>query len=223
MDQTGSGEENTEEHNADFNTRDDGTLPSSSGSSSGLSTNPAPQSSNKLFRDFKQPLEGDSCILWLWRLLSAGLYTQSPMEVHLATTGRQTVYMNLNLFNDEKVCLSVPSSWQGCPEEKWHSHTYSLILVLCVEPVSSDPMVSETYFIEPVCEQSRGTPSGNLNCRDYDVNILQAANKWTMMEQVKNPAPGFKEVNLFINLSFFLSGSSLIDFILHRWVKLNCG
>ena len=85
-----------------------------------------------------------------------------------------------------------------------------------VEPVSSDPMVSETYFIEPVCEQSRGTPSGNLNSRDYDVNILQAANKWTMMEQVKNPAPGFKEVNLFINLSFFLSGSSLIDFILHR-------
>jgi len=59
MDRTGSGEENMEEHNADSKTGD-GTLSSSSGSSSGSSVNPAPRSPVKLYCDVMQPLQFDS-------------------------------------------------------------------------------------------------------------------------------------------------------------------
>ncbi|EFX73355.1 hypothetical protein DAPPUDRAFT_253206 [Daphnia pulex] len=68
-------------------------------------------------------------------------YPQSPMQVHLATTGRHTPYFN-----------------------------------------------------EPGYERSRGTPSGNQNSRDYDVNIRQATVKWAMLEQIRNPAPCFKQL-----------------------------
>jgi len=72
---------------------------------------------------------------------------------------------------------------------------------------SIDPiliLVSEPYFNEPGYERSRGTPSGNQNSRDYDVNIRQATVKWAMLEQIRNPAPCFKQVTHT-----------------HFWLKLN--
>lgn len=119
-------------------------------------------------------------------------YPQSPMQVHLATTGRHTVRFNPNLYNDGKVCLSVLNTWHGRPEEKWNPHTSSLLQVLV--SIQSLILVSEPYFNEPGYERSRGTPSGNQNSRDYDVNIRQATVKWAMLEQIRNPAPCFKQV-----------------------------
>ena len=119
-------------------------------------------------------------------------YPQSPMQVHLATTGRHTVRFNPNLYNDGKVCLSVLNTWHGRPEEKWNPHTSSLLQVLV--SIQSLILVSEPYFNEPGYERSRGTPSGNQNSRDYDVNIRQASVKWAMLEQIRNPAPCFKDV-----------------------------
>ena len=55
-------------------------------------------------------------------------------------------------------------------------------------------LVSEPYFNEPGYERSRGTPSGNQNSRDYDVNIRQATVKWAMLEQIRSPTPCFKQV-----------------------------
>ena len=114
------------------------------------------------------------------------------MQVHLATTGRHTVRFNPNLYNDGKVCLSVLNTWHGRPEEKWNPHTSSLLQVLV--SIQSLILVSEPYFNEPGYERSRGTPSGNQNSRDYDVNIRQATVKWAMLEQIRNPAPCFKQV-----------------------------
>ncbi|KAI9556663.1 hypothetical protein GHT06_016453 [Daphnia sinensis] len=119
-------------------------------------------------------------------------YPQSPMQVHLATTGRHTVRFNPNLYNDGKVCLSVLNTWHGRPEEKWNPHTSSLLQVLV--SIQSLILVSEPYFNEPGYERSRGTPSGNQNSRDYDVNIRQATVKWAMLEQIRNPAACFKQV-----------------------------
>jgi len=119
-------------------------------------------------------------------------YPQSPMQVHLATTGRHTIRFNPNLYNDGKVCLSVLNTWHGRPEEKWNPHTSSLLQVLV--SIQSLILVSEPYFNEPGYERSRGTPSGNQNSRDYDVNIRQATVKWAMLEQIRNPAPCFKQV-----------------------------
>lgn len=116
------------------------------------------------------------------------------MQVHLATTGRHTVRFNPNLYNDGKVCLSVLNTWHGRPEEKWNPHTSSLLQVLV--SIQSLILVSEPYFNEPGYERSRGTPSGNQNSRDYDVNIRQATVKWAMLEQIRNPAACFKQVRL---------------------------
>ena len=56
-------------------------------------------------------------------------YPQSPMQVHLVTTGRHTVRFNPNLYNDGKVCLSVLNTWHGRPEEKWNPQASSLLQV----------------------------------------------------------------------------------------------
>jgi len=109
-------------------------------------------------------------------------YPQSPMQVHLITTGRHTVRFNPNLYNDGKVCLSVLNTWHGRPEEKWNSYTSSLLQVLV--SIQSLILVSEPYLNEPGYERSRGTPSGNQNSRDYDVNIRQATVKWAMLEHI---------------------------------------
>ena len=55
-------------------------------------------------------------------------------------------------------------------------------------------LVSEPYFNEPGYERSRGTPSGTASSWEYDANIRQATVKWAMLEQLRNPAPCFKEV-----------------------------
>ena len=119
-------------------------------------------------------------------------YPLSPMKVHLATTGQHTVRFNPNLYIDGKVCLSLLNTWHGRPEEVWIPHTSSLLQVLV--SIQSLILVSEPYFNEPGYERSRGTPSGNKNSRDYDVNIRQATVKWAMLEQIRNPAPCFKQV-----------------------------
>ena len=120
------------------------------------------------------------------------LFKNFQCQVHLATTGRHTVRFNPNLYNDGKVCLSVLNTWHGRPEEKWNPHTSSLLQVLV--SIQSLILVSEPYFNEPGYERSRGTPSGNQNSRDYDVNIRQATVKWAMLEQIRSPTPCFKQV-----------------------------
>ena len=55
-------------------------------------------------------------------------------------------------------------------------------------------LVPEPYFNEPGYERSRGTPIGQQNSMDYNANIKQATIKWAMLEQLRNPAPCFKQV-----------------------------
>lgn len=79
--------------------------------------------------------------------------------------------------------------------------TKSLDVIQVLVSIQSLILVSEPYFNEPGYERSRGTPSGNQNSRDYDVNIRQATVKWAMLEQIRNPAPCFKQVFVCIQLA----------------------
>lgn len=56
--------------------------------------------------------------------------------------------------------------------------------------------VSEPYFNEPGYERSRGTPTAMQNSREYDANIRAATVRWAMLNQLRNPSPCFKEVQL---------------------------
>lgn len=143
-------------------------------------------------------------------------YPNSPMMINLETTGRHSVRFNPNLYNDGKVCLSVLNTWHGRPEEKWNAQTSSLLQVntetlirkmkgiqrnffshfKVLVSIQSLILVSEPYFNEPGFERSRGTPSGTQGSKDYNSNIYQACVRWAMLEQIKNPCPCFKQVNI---------------------------
>ncbi|CAG0913396.1 unnamed protein product [Notodromas monacha] len=57
-------------------------------------------------------------------------YPNSPMKVHLQTTGNHTVRFNPNLYNEGRVCLSVLNTWHGRPEERWNPQTSSLLQLI---------------------------------------------------------------------------------------------
>jgi len=119
-------------------------------------------------------------------------YPESPMKVNLATTGRQTIRFNPNLYNTGKVCLSVLNTWQGQPEEMWNAKTSTFLQVLI--SIQSLILIPEPYFNEPGYEGSLGTPAGNKSSRDYNAAIRQATVNWAMLDQLKNPSACFKEV-----------------------------
>ena len=119
-------------------------------------------------------------------------YPQTPMNVHLATTGRGKVRFNPNLYNCGKVCLSVLNTWQGRPEEKWNPKTSTLLQVAV--SIQSFIFVSDPYFNEPGLEGLIGTAQGNQETRSYNANIRQATVQWALLDQIRNPAPCFKDV-----------------------------
>lgn len=60
--------------------------------------------------------------------------------------------------------------------------------------------MSEPYFNEPGYERSRGTSSGAQSSQEYNANICQATAKWAMLDQIRNPCPCFKEVNVDLRI-----------------------
>jgi len=55
-------------------------------------------------------------------------------------------------------------------------------------------LVPEPYFNEPGYEQYQGTPYGNQKSLAYNANLYVATVQWAMINQIRNPAPCFKEV-----------------------------
>lgn len=140
-------------------------------------------------------------------------YPQSPMLINLETTGHHTIRFNPNLYNDGKVCLSVLNTWHGRPEEKWNAQTSSFLQVLV--SIQSLILVPEPYFNEPGYERARGTPSGTVSSRDYNLNICQATVRWAMLEQLLNPTPCFKEI---IQTHFYLKRTEILQ-QLDKWLR----
>ncbi|CAH0552135.1 unnamed protein product [Brassicogethes aeneus] len=140
-------------------------------------------------------------------------YPASPMMINLETTGHHSVRFNPNLYNDGKVCLSVLNTWHGRPEEKWNPQTSSFLQVLV--SIQSLILVPEPYFNEPGYERARGTPSGNLSSKEYNLNVCQATVRWAMLEQIVNPCGCFKEI---IHAHFYLKRDDIIRQV-EQWVK----
>ena len=62
--------------------------------------------------------------------------------------------------------------------------------------IQSLVLVSDPYFNEPGYEQYRGTLNGDQRSLTYNANIYIATIQWAMINQLQNPSPCFKEVNI---------------------------
>lgn len=119
-------------------------------------------------------------------------YPKVSPKINLMTTGHGSVRFNPNLYNCGKVCLSLLGTWPGGANEEWNEET-STILQLMIS-IQSLIFVPEPYFNEPGYESSMNSETGRTQSRQYNENIRIQTLRWAMIDQLKNPSPGFEEV-----------------------------
>jgi baculoviral IAP repeat-containing protein 6 len=119
-------------------------------------------------------------------------YPKVSPKINLMTTGHGSVRFNPNLYNCGKVCLSLLGTWPGGANEEWNEET-STILQLMIS-IQSLIFVPEPYFNEPGYESTMNSESGRTQCRQYNENIRMQTVRWAMIDQLKNPSPGFEEI-----------------------------
>lgn len=117
-------------------------------------------------------------------------YPNGPPKVQLYTTGGGSVRFNPNLYNCGKVCLSLLGTWSGQGGESWIKDSSTFLQVLV--SIQSLIMVDEPYFNEPGWEKQMNTPQGKKSSFEYSDNIRLQNMKWAILNQIKNPTPGFE-------------------------------
>jgi hypothetical protein len=60
--------------------------------------------------------------------------------------------------------------------------------------IQSAIMHSTPYFNEPGYQQQFGTPEGDRRNKEYNAVIRRGCVQWAMIDQIKNPKPGFKAI-----------------------------
>ena len=140
-------------------------------------------------------------------------YPNGPPKVNLMTTGHGTTRFNPNLYNTGKVCLSLLGTWSGKSTENWDPKISTLLQVLI--SIQSIIMSDLVYFNEPSYEYDMGTPSGEAKNEAYS-NIVRYSNiKYAMIEQIRNPSPGFEEV---IKRHFYLKKDQILKEV-KGWIE----
>jgi len=119
-------------------------------------------------------------------------YPKGSPKINLMTTGHGSVRFNPNLYNCGKVCLSLLGTWPGGANEEWNEET-STILQLMIS-IQSLIFVPEPYFNEPGYESTMNSDTGRTQSRQYNENIRMQTVRWAMVDQLKNPSPGFEEI-----------------------------
>ena len=118
-------------------------------------------------------------------------YPNKPPKVQLSTTGGGSVRFNPNLYNCGKVCLSLLGTWSGQGGESWIKDSSTFLQVLV--SIQSLIMVDEPYFNEPGWERQMNTTQGKRSSFTYNDNIRLQNMKWAILDQIKNPTPGFED------------------------------
>ena len=78
-------------------------------------------------------------------------------------------------------------------------------------------MGNDIYFNEPGWTNSKGTEEGELRNNGYK-NVVKYANlKYAIIEQIKNPSPGFEEV---IRRNFYLKKDRILAEV-DAWIELS--
>jgi ubiquitin-protein ligase len=127
---------------------------------------------------------------FVYNLFMGNDFPENPPKCRIETTGGGQVRFNTNLYSDGLVCLSLLGTWRGRSQaENWNSCTsniYQLVisilaLVMTEEVLANEPGVN-------------GRTSENLLKDIGYCNIIKYANiKYAMIDQLRNPTPGFED------------------------------
>jgi ubiquitin-protein ligase len=140
-------------------------------------------------------------------------YPKVPPVVNLETTGHGSVRFNPNLYNCGKVCLSLLGTWSGQQNEQWNEKTSTILQVLV--SIQSLIMVERPYYNEPGYESQMGTYNGEKQSKAYVDNIRVQSIRWAMVDQLKNPSPGYEDV---IKTHFKIK-KQVIYREINQWIK----
>lgn len=130
-------------------------------------------------------------------------YPNTPLNINLETTGRNTVRFNPNLYSDGKVCLSLLNTWYGSPEERWTSHSSVLQVLVSIQ---SMVLVSEPFFNEPIMDAGKHIADWKGFSQAYNCERYPACVRFAMLGQITNPCPCFKEI---IHTHFWLKRNEI--------------
>ena len=140
-------------------------------------------------------------------------YPNTPPQVRLLTTGRDTVCFNPNLYSNGKVCLSLLGTWQGERAENWDAKTSRAVQVLI--SIQSLILVPQPYFNEPGFEREIGTEMGERRSHEYNRSVRENCVRWAMIDVLRNPKKEFAEA---IKVHFKLQGEK-IKATIQAWIE----
>ena len=126
-----------------------------------------------------------------FRMYCPATYPQKCPKVNIYTTGGGTIRFNPNLYECGKVCLSILGTWDAQAGESWMPGTSTMRQVMV--SIQSLVMIPDPYFNEPGYEREYGTETGKKHSHDYNQRVRLGTMKWAMVDQMKNPTPGFEE------------------------------
>ena len=116
-------------------------------------------------------------------------YPSTPPKMTIKTTGDGTLRFNPNLYDSGYVCLSIINTWGGDPEEMWNP-SYSTLMQVFLS-IQALVMNNDVIQKEPGYE---GYETNSIENRDY-VTIVKYGNlKYAMIDMIKNPPNGFKDI-----------------------------
>jgi len=140
-------------------------------------------------------------------------YPNTAPLVNLQTTGGGSVRFNPNLYNCGKVCLSLLGTWSGADGENWNKDTSTILQVLV--SIQSLIFVPQPYFNEPGYERQINTKAGDDASKKYNEVIRLATVEYAMLNQLRNPNPGFESV---IRAHFYLKRRKVLRQV-ENWLE----
>lgn len=127
--------------------------------------------------------------LYLFDIKLDQSYPSTPPKMTIKTTGDGSLRFNPNLYDSGYVCLSIINTWGGDPEEMWNP-SYSTLMQVFLS-IQALVMNNDVIQKEPGYE---GYETNSQENRDY-VTIVKYGNlKYAMIDMIKNPPNGFKDI-----------------------------
>lgn len=148
--------------------------------------------------------------LYLFDIALPSDYPLSPPQVQIRTTGNSSFRFNPNLYSNGKVCLSIINTWPGNPEEKWNPQHSNLFQVF----MSIQSLVMENSIIQKEPNFEMLPVDGPENSL-YQLEVKYGNVRFAMIEQIKNPPPGFEDI---VELHFMLKKKEILSTV-YKWTE----